>query len=79
MSFRNLNIALIIMFCIINMIHGHNNMRLYTSVKRCIENYNHTDTYSTSLPLSTNNYKNIINDKHKRKQYLRKREDRCFL
>ena len=79
MSFRNLKFVLIAMYCIINMIHCHNNMRLYISVKRCIENYNHTDTYSISLPLSTNNYKNIINDKHKRKLYLRKREDRCFL
>lgn len=49
------------------------------SVKRCVERYNSTDTHSKSMPLLTTNYKIILNDKYKRRQYLRKREDRYLM
>ena len=54
-------------------------MSPHVSVKRCIERYNSTDTHSKSMPLLTTNYKIILNDKYKRRQYLRKREDRYLL
>jgi hypothetical protein len=83
MSFSKAKILIIIMLYIIDIIYGHDNIHMSLYVKRCVERYNIcryncTDIYILSNPILTDNYKLIINDKYRRKLYLRKREDRCL-
>jgi predicted aconitase len=79
----NAKIALIIMFIIINIISADN--ITFLSIKMRIKkyktntSYNTTDICSCITPISTDHYKEIINDKYKRRIYLRKREDRVLL
>jgi len=83
MSLRTAELAIILILYIINInIICANNTALSVkmSIKKYKSNhYNHTDVYGGSIPLLTDNYKIIINDKYNRRVYLRKREDRYLL
>lgn len=83
MTLINTKIAVIIMFIIINIISADN--ITFLSIKMRIKKYKINTSYNTTVmcsctpPISTDNYKEIINDKYKRRIYLRKREDRALL
>jgi hypothetical protein len=82
MSLRTAELALFLILYIINMnIICANNTALSVKMPKKYKSpfYNHTDVYGGAIPLLTDNYKIIINDKYNRRMYLRKREDRYLL
>jgi hypothetical protein len=83
MSLRTAELSIILILYIINIniICGNNTaLSVKMPIKKYKSNsYNHTDVYGGSIPLLTDNYKIIINDKYNRRVYLRKREDRYLL
>lgn len=82
MSFRNAIIATIILSFIGNITSSNNSnnvaqcLRLNIKKYKANASYNTTDIYGGYNSISTDNYKQIINDKYNRRVYLRKREDR---